>query len=547
MADRGVTQAFVSPGSRNTPLVLAAIAEPRIETTSVRDERSAAFMAVGWAKGAGLPAIVMCTSGSAAAHYFPGIVEADQSGTPLVVMTSDRPIRLRGTGAPQTMDQTELYGSHVVRSIDGETIDEPRTSGRSIVDLTCGSVAAAPGAVHVNLPFDEPLVPTVEHRAPAAEPSDRPPDRYHPVGTFERLAGQRVLIVASGRQEPGFAAAIDRFAQSVGAPIVADPQTPVSGPNALGHPDLLVSAHDDDGRRFVLDALAPDVVVRLGPLPTSKPLWEWLERSGVPQIHVERSRLGDPLGSADVSVVADPLAVLEAEPAPSNPNDYAARWLSIDSVAGSALDAALAALPFPNEPAVARTVADLSPAASALFLASSRPIRDVDAFATHRGGRDVLANRGVNGIDGMISTAAGFAMATGPVTALLGDVAFLHDATSVAEVARLGLPLRIVAVNNDGGGIFEFLPQARSDVLDRVDFEHLWATPHGLSLREIARSLGMPARQIDDHGEFVASISSPIDGPELIEVVTDRSQLLDHHGAIRLAISEALRGSDELQ
>ena len=384
------------------------------------------------------------------------------------------------------------------------------------------------------------------HQPPAAEPIERSVDAYHPNGLFASLEGQQVLIVAGGHQEPGFADALGRFAESVGAPILADPQTEVAGPNVIHHADLLAGAHGEHGTSLVLEGLAPDVVVRFGPLPTSKPLWEWMERCDVPQIHVERSRLRDPLDSADVSVSGDPRAVLEAEHAPLNPDDYVERWREIDRVAAASLDEAMEALPFPTEPAVARMVADHSPAGSALFLASSRPIRDVDAFASHRGTRRVIGNRGVNGIDGMISTAAGLAMAVGAVTALIGDVAFLHDATAVAEVARLDLPLRIIVVNNDGGGIFEFLPQAQSDVLDRDDFEHLWATPHGLSVHEIARTLGMSTQRIDDAHELLASISSPIGAPELIEVVTDRSQLLGHHRAVRRVVADALRGSNEL-
>ncbi|MDJ0790406.1 MAG: 2-succinyl-5-enolpyruvyl-6-hydroxy-3-cyclohexene-1-carboxylic-acid synthase [Acidimicrobiia bacterium] len=547
MADVGVTRAFISPGSRNTPLALAAVAEPRIDTTSVRDERSAGFMAVGWAKATETPAIVICTSGSAAAHYYPAIVEADQSGVPMIALTSDRPLRLRGTGAPQTMDQHALYGPHVVTSIDGETIDDPRDAGRTAAGIALGAADEAPGPVHVNLPFDEPLVPTTVAEPPAAAPIDRTHATHVPSGLFADLAGKRVMIVASGRNGPGFADAVDRFARTVGAPILADPQVTVTGPNVIQHPDLLIGAQDDEGSRFVLDALAPDVVIRLGPLPTSKPLWEWMERGGIPQIHIERSRLRDPLGSATTTVLSDPGTVLLSEPAPQNPETYLGKWKAIDHIAGDALDAALARLSFPNEPETARITADHAPPGTTLFVASSRPIRDVDAFGRRRDDRIVLANRGVNGIDGTISTAAGVALSSGPVVLFIGDVAFLHDATAVAEASRLELPMRIVAVNNDGGGIFEFLPQARSDALQRSDFERLWATPHGLSLAAVSEALGMRSQRIEDPADLRAAVAAPIDRPEMIEVVTDRSHLVDDHQAVRRAVAEALRRGDEIQ
>lgn len=540
LADAGVRTVFISPGSRNTPLTMAAIAEPRIDDLNIRDERSAGFMAVGIGKQTGVPAAVICTSGSAATHYFPAVVEADQSTTPLIVLTSDRPQRLRGTGAPQTMDQVDLYGRHVTTFLEAPTGDA-RSTGVELVTAALADERSIPGPVHMNLPFDEPLVPSTQISAP--EPvaiTVKPSAIGESTGLFDELAGKRVMVVAGGRLGPGFSDAVARFAASLDAPILADPQVSVDGQHVIDRSDLLVAAHDEDGHQFVLDTLAPEVIVRFGPLPTSKPIWRWMETSGIRQIRIERSRLSDPLGSAAVEVDEDPVTVLARETVPSNTGAYSDAWRHANTIAGAALLRALGELEFPNEAAIARIVAEESPVGSTLFLASSRPIRDVDAFARRRADRLVLANRGVNGIDGTISTAIGAALGGTPTTLLIGDIAFLHDATAVAEAAAFEVPLRIVVINNDGGGIFSFLPQATSHVIESAAFERHWGTPHGLAISPIARSFGLQAWRIDDRDQLIDSVSAPIRGPELIEVVTDRARVVSDHEHLRHAVADAL-------
>ncbi len=542
LADAGVEVVLVSPGSRNTPLTLAALAEPRIRDVSIRDERSAGFIALGLAKATGRPAAVICTSGSAAAHYLPAVVEANQSGTPLVVMTADRPRGLRGTGAPQTMDQVMLYGSHAKYFLD--VSHDPRASG---ADAARAALEDPPGAAHLNVSFDEPLVPTEHVPPPPASTIGDERLLWEPTGIIGSLAGKRVAIVASGRMRPGFAAATAELARRLDAPILADPQASVTGPNVIDTSDLLVAAHDEDGRRLVTESLAPDVFVRLGPLPTSKPLWRWMETSAIPQIHIESSRLADPLGSASTTIVHDPTDVLVSEPVPEARTGYADEWRSVDRIASAARAAALDDLAFPNEPEVARSTADHAPHGAILWLASSRPIRDVDAFARRRDDRIVLANRGVNGIDGTISSAIGAALPATPVVLLIGDVAALHDATALAEAAALEVPLRIVVVNNDGGGIFELLPQASSSVIERSDFERHWGTPHGLSLSAISRSFGLQAWRVDDRQALRDAVGAPITGPELIEVFTDRGRLVADQTHVRRSVADALRRSYEVE
>lgn len=533
LADAGVDTVLISPGSRNTPLTLAFAAEPRVRDISIRDERSAGFVALGYGKATGVPAVVVCTSGSAATHYFPAVVEADQAATPLIVLTADRPERLRGTGAPQTMDQINLYGTHVKTFTD---LNLRGDTGRRDGHLLAEAAVTLPGgAVHANMPIDEPLLG--DTRPPPPDPGDWVAPAHHRVASgdlLDALVGKNVLIVASGRQQPGFRDAANQVAHALGAPMMADPQCWVTGPNTVANGDLLA------GSTGAFSGAPPDAVLRLGPIPTSKPLWSWLERSGVDQILVQSSRLTDPLNSATTVLDCDPTAFLLAN-VPSRVADSAFldTWTALDRKAGDAVRHALGKLPFPNEPQIARTLMAEVPPETFVYVGSSMPLRDTDTFADPRSDVTVFANRGVNGIDGAISTALGAALAGTPVTMLVGDIATLHDATALSEVARLGAPLRVVVVNNDGGGIFSFLPQATSDLVGAATFEKHWGTPHGLSLATIASGMGLRAGAIDSPGAFVEAVGAPINTPELIELHTDRSANVTHHRAIRDAISFA--------
>lgn len=546
LADGGITEVFVSPGSRHTPLILAAAIEPRITDRNVRDERSAGFMALGYAKRTGTPAVVMCTSGSAAAQYLPAIVEADRSSTPLIVVTADRPARLRGTAAPQTMDQVELYGRHVKRFVDADETSDGRGLAHEVVSQAIGGT---PGPVHVNIAFDEPLVPD---SAPVPGDPAPMPVVGRPVdpdpGSLPAFTDRSVIIIAGGRQRPGFGPALEGFARSIDAVIFADPQASVTGTGVIHRSDLL--AQTQAGGFPVLDANRPDLVLRLGALPTSKPLWQWLATCGVEQILVDDGRYGDPLASASVHLVVDPTAFLDslsALPTSDRAGSYTERWRRLDDVATQAMAKAIDTLEFPNEPAITRIVGAAAPAGSTLYVASSRPIRDVDTFTDRRDDLIVLANRGVNGIDGTISSAIGAALGGSPTTLLLGDIALLHDATALGEAAALDVPLRIVAVNNDGGGIFSFLPQGSSPFIDTAVYERHWGTPHGLVLSGIARAFGVNAWRIDDRSSLVDAVASPIRGPELIEVTTDRSRLVSDHRFVAEAVADALRRSDQIE
>jgi len=540
-ADAGVEFAIVSPGSRNTPITLALANERRIREISIRDERTAAFIALGYAKSSGRPAIVSCTSGTAATHYFPAIAEADQSATPMIVLTADRPERLRGTGAPQTMNQIELFGSHVkvFEDLDTLNINAGRGDAISLVRI---AMTGPPGPVHANLPLDEPLLPSAPIPATRMDPltqADPSPETFDAPQLLD-IENRSVLIVVGGRGTPERNSAILALSRRLAAPVFADTQANLTGDNVLSHGDLVVAVNGDR-ESVAMAAHPPDIVVRIGPIPTSQPMWRWLESSGVDQILIDESRLSDPLRSAGRTFDGDVVASLNGIGSNAPRDDsYLAAWLAMERAVVVALQDAVARLAFPNEPEIARSVVASVPSQTALVVASSRAIRDVDAFATSRSDVDIVANRGVNGIDGTISTALGVTATGTPTTLLIGDVAALHDIGCLAEVARLNADLRIIVVNNDGGGIFSFLPQARSGIIDPDVYEKHWGTPHGLRLTSIAESMGLEGATLTSRSELEAAVAAPIAGPELFEVMTDRSKIQDHHSWIRQAVSEAL-------
>ncbi|MEN8237835.1 MAG: 2-succinyl-5-enolpyruvyl-6-hydroxy-3-cyclohexene-1-carboxylic-acid synthase [Actinomycetota bacterium] len=543
LADAGVDMAFISPGSRNTPLTLAFAAEPRIRDISIRDERSAGFAALGYAKATGVPAVVVCTSGSAAAHYLPAIVEANQSATPMIVLTADRPLRLRGTGAPQTMDQANLYGSHVKMFVDLDT-SAVSAARDDAVELVSAAVSLPGGVAHANAPFDEPLVP--EAPVPPSMPRSIDDESIQPTPVADiaqALNDRAVMLVVGGRGGAALSKVVNSIAATLDAPVFADPQTNLTGPNVLRYGDLVTAAHDEDDNPIALGAHTPDVVLRLGPIPTAKPMWRWLEVSGVDQILIDSTRLADPLGSADRVIDGDPATVLgDLTVEPSSDRSFLDAWLTMDATVAAVVEAVLPELGFPNEPQIAATIAASVPGHSILFVGSSQPIRDLDAFGTARPAVSVIANRGVNGIDGAISTALGAALTGTQTTLYIGDLTALHDISALGEVQRLGAPLRIVVVNNDGGGIFSLLPQARSGWVPEAVYERHWGTPHGLAIAPIARALGLGARTVSTRAELADGLNAPIDVPELIEIATDRRAVLGHHVSLRRAVARALQG-----
>lgn len=543
LADLGLRHAVISPGSRSTPLALAFAVEPRIASHVILDERSAGFFALGIAKQDGLPAALVCTSGTATANYHPSVVEANHARVPLLVLTADRPPELRGVAAPQAIDQVNLYGSAVRMFHDVGVPSEAIAAGARSLALRAWSVSldAHQGPVHVNFPFRDPLAAPIEPAGPTElrhHPGEvqLPPEALVELG--ERLSGRRALLVAGGRQRPGFAAAAAMFAAAADVPIVADIQCRFPSPSTIVHGDLLAAAG-------FFNEHEPEVIVRVGQIPTSRPIWSWLQETAAEHVMIDDGGWRDPLGMVTTAYRADPavtLADLTGRVTPTPPT-WLPEWQAADREVALAVGRVLDTEPFPNEPAIARAVWEATPAGATLFAASSMPIRDLDSFSgSARGEIDILSNRGANGIDGLLSAAAGASASDGRrVVVLAGDLSVLHDATALGVIARLELPVTIVAVNNDGGGIFHFLPQAECVEPDR--FEMLFGTPHAHSLSGIAEAFGVPTVAVSGDGDLRAAMAS-MTGPSLIEFHTDRVTNVEIHHRLRAAAEDGLRSTE---
>ena len=544
-ARAGITDACIAPGSRSAPLALALADDERIRVHVHLDERSAAFFALGLAKDSGHPALALCTSGTAAAHFHAAVLEAHHGRTPLIVCTADRPPELRDTGAGQTVDQVGLYGAAVRWHRDvGVPEDVPgagaawrATAARAVAE----AVGPTAGPVHLNLPFREPLVPTGTPLVDApGRPDGRPwtevvaPRRLPDERTVERIAATvranpRGLLVAGWGNGVAPATAA-RFATAAGWPVLADPISGLrTGAHAVSTYDALLRAP-----AFVA-AHVPDLVVRVGAASTGKPANQGLLGSSVPQLVVDPDRAWlDPQHAAAELVAVEDDALLAAvadrlEPAsPQSP--WLEGWLSAERTARAALDELLDGWEEPFEGRVARDVVDGLSADAALLVASSMPVRDVESFARPRTGVRMLANRGVNGIDGFVSTALGVAAAhqtAGPVVALLGDLCLLHDVNGLLGATDRGLDATFVVLDNDGGGIFSFLPQAGLP----EHFELLFGTPHGLDLTGLAGVYGLVAERVEKASAVVPAVDAAIaaGGMRLVIVPTDRAGNVERH------------------
>jgi 2-succinyl-5-enolpyruvyl-6-hydroxy-3-cyclohexene-1-carboxylate synthase len=536
LARCGVRHACTSPGSRSTPIVLSLYRTEQIRCWSHVDERCSGFFALGAAKASGRPVAVTCTSGTAAANLAPTVIEAREARVPLIVLTADRPPELREVGAGQTIDQIKLYGTAAKWFFEvGVDRATPETL-RWIRQLACRAYWTAledrPGPVHLNFPLREPLVlgePLPDDKTARADGRAyvivEPPDRQRAPGggPGPHPSGRMLIVAGAGTPEPDELAS---YATRIGIPVLADPLSGARrGAAAVAHYDLLLRNPE------FADAHRPQFVFRLGDLPTSKPLRTWLASlTDVVQIGV------DPHG-----VWQDPAAVLgmrlrsrlpqpeqlEVEPG------WLERWRSADSAAAEAIEASLAETL--TEPLVARRVVEWLPAHTTLFVASSMPVRDVEEFAAVRDDPPrVLSNRGANGIDGTVSSAFGVAATGSPTVLLIGDVALAHDIGGLLAARRLGLLLTIVLLNNDGGGIFHFLPVAgESDAFE----EHV-ATPHGLDFAKAAELYGLDHHHAHSAGDLRDALGQSIEtrSATIIEVRTDRAQNLALHRRIAAAV-----------
>jgi 2-succinyl-5-enolpyruvyl-6-hydroxy-3-cyclohexene-1-carboxylate synthase len=552
LARCGVRDVCVCPGSRSAPLAVLLLEHPRIKVWTHLDERSASYFALGMAKATGRPVAVLCTSGTAAANFMPAVAEAHNAQAPLLLLTADRPQELRDVGALQTIDQVRLYGSHAKWAAEmllPEATDMAVRHARYAADRAVATALSVPmGPVHLNFPFREPLLPAPpdgQHFPAEGAPQTRvtpvPLPQLDATAIIEHLGASRRPLVVLGPAEVERVSCLDELVRA-GIPVLADAfsQARCQSPSAGVIDRFDAFLRDED----TAAALAFDCALRVGALPVSKPLQQFLDRN----VGAAQAVMSPPGAWPDPSHSATEVVWLAGDPSAAGDGAAAAdraAWLGLwqraNATAAAAIESALAASARMSEPLVFRRLADLVPEDSIVFAGNSMPVRDLDSFwpASPKRVR-FLANRGASGIDGVVSTALGAAAASQGkrVVLVIGDLSLYHDMNGLLAARRHGLSATVVLINNDGGGIFSFLPQHDR----RQDFEELFGTPHGLDFRHAADLYGLSYAAAGTPAEFDAAVHRSLDGEgvDLVEVRTDREENLALHRRIWADVSAAL-------
>ena len=480
--EAGITDAVISPGSRNGPLSLALVTAQDLGLIKLHiriDERTAAFFALGLAKATNRPVPVICTSGTAVANYHPAVLEASHSNIPLFVITADRPAELRRTGANQTTEQARIFGKAVRYFAD--------VSG-AVYPLELPLNALQTGPVHLNVQFEEPLIADAD-TAWLDGLKVSPPRKFDrkKAGTLSSKSTRGLLVI--GHDRGGLAVEdVAKFADKLGWPILSE--DPLTFPNANSHASLFLTSIT------IAKDLAPDTVIVIGRTTLSRSVNALIKLARATFVIDPRIATVDSDRMAEKKFTELP----DLYTAPADP-EWLAKWNKYSERTAKVVKEISAW----SEPLIAREISQNLPDGAALFISSSRPIRDIEAFGASRKGIMTFANRGLAGIDGNISTALGIATANSATFAVLGDLAFLHDITGL--IHREEINLRIFVVNNDGGGIFSTLPQRGTK-----GFEQAFGTPHGLDPAAIAKAMGLDAKVISSVDQLRDEIKKPISG-----------------------------------
>ncbi|WP_313799400.1 2-succinyl-5-enolpyruvyl-6-hydroxy-3-cyclohexene-1-carboxylic-acid synthase [Cytobacillus sp.] len=552
----GVKDVVVSPGSRSTPMAMVMAEHPELRVHIHVDERSAAFFALGIAKASKKPVAILCTSGTAAANYFPAIVEANIARVPLIVMTADRPHELRDVGAPQAIDQIHLYGNHVkwfVEMAPPEDSTEIIRYARTVCARAASTALRSPaGPVHLNFPFREPLIPQLD-REDLFEPFERS-NGYVKIQSGDLVLGdeqykdiaesisvyKKGIIVCGPIDSEGFAEAVTKLAEKLQFPILADPLSQLrSGKHDGTH---IIDTYDtflknEDAK----NTLKPEFIIRFGAMPVSKPLMIFLkENHDVRQFVVDGGGgWRDPgMVSSEMIYSEESLFCKSVIPFISQTNDmsYFQQWEEMNQLTRHQL-AAISELDVLSEGKLFYQLADTLPDGATLFVGNSMPIRDLDTFF-HFNNKSirVMANRGANGIDGVISTALGAGTCSQPLYLVLGDLTFFHDLNGLIAAKQFGINIHILLINNNGGGIFSFLPQASHP----KNFEKLFGTPLDLQFEHIVKMYGGHYELISDWVHFSTVINSEMSGLRVTEITTNRDRNIVEHRELWDAVSREI-------
>lgn len=538
----GASHAVIAPGSRSTPLAVALATNPAMTVHVHPDERSASFIALGISRETQFPTIALTTSGTAASELHSAVIEASLSCIPLIICTADRPPELMDVGAPQTIDQTNLYGSAPRWFHDPGVAESSQASTwRPLASRALQtSLGPKPGPVHLNLPFREPLLEA---------PGELPPARgsgpwqrrwtasHHAPEDGQRLAslfGGNDGVIIAGAGSP---ANVVELAERLGWPVVADSRSQLpAGLNVVGAGDAILGCESASRQS------RPAIVLRVGEQPSSKAVWQWVKQLRSHRVQLTSTGMPwlDSSHDVDLTVssvnltglISEVLAALDS----SSSDSWIEPWRLDERAAQAAISAMIAANPL-SEPAVARALTAALASNSRLVVSSSMAIRDVDCFAERRSDVAVHSNRGANGIDGVVSTAVGVASASHRPTALLiGDLAFIHDSNGLVGVHDRNIDLFIVVVDNAGGGIFSFLPQKGQLQNDR--FEQLFGTPTGVDPAALLKAYGIEVEEAVS-GEQILKLANA-GGVRAIVVRSDRQKNLEHHYEVNQAVAQAV-------
>ncbi|AJD91868.1 2-succinyl-5-enolpyruvyl-6-hydroxy-3-cyclohexene-1-carboxylate synthase [Jeotgalibacillus malaysiensis] len=547
----GVKRAVISPGSRSTPLAYLLENHPQIHTYVNVDERSAAFYALGMAKASQEPVVIVCTSGTAAANYYPAVVEARYARVPLIVLTADRPHELRDNGAPQAIDQINLYGKHAKWFYD-MPLPESDTNllqytGRIAAKAAAKASAAPKGPVHLNFPFREPLSPDLSFK-PDQQPlsavylaEKQLNSQYVSDLSAQLNRSEKGLIIAGPSEDQQSAEALIHLAEATGFPVLADP---LSGLRTLmtDHPSV-IECYDAFLRdNEIKKRLQPDLIIRFGGMPVSKALTQYVKGSECDQWLVdEGADWRDPTSSATHYIEVNDIVFAEQLTKTvdvTSDHSWLDEWIKLNETAAREIQAYIERES--DEGAAVGTLLQALPEGAHLLVGNSMPVRDVDTFWV-RGMKSfhVWANRGANGIDGVVSTALGIAeVKKEPVYLLIGDLSMFHDLNGLLVTKQYASELQIVVMNNNGGGIFSFLPQAT----ELEHFETLFGTPPSLDFKHAAALYNLDYDRCETKAEFSESLSSGLSRIKMMEVITDREENTASHRRLWTTVAKAVRG-----
>ncbi|EST12094.1 2-succinyl-5-enolpyruvyl-6-hydroxy-3-cyclohexene-1-carboxylic-acid synthase [Sporolactobacillus laevolacticus] len=547
---QNVREVVISPGSRSTPLAILFEEHPEIQTYLDIDERSAGFMALGLAKASGQPVAMLCTSGTAAANYYPAVIEAYCSRVPLIVITSDRPYELQHVGAPQTIDQGNLYGNHVKKFFQMELSEHDLGYVPYNRALTTRAVAESLGLPHgpvqINVPLREPLLPGRQNLfSDEIEMKTKIPIKQGTLSLsdtqLQSIADQigqakKGVLICGEMESLAIELSVTALAKKTGFPILADPLSQLRrGKHSLS---AIIESYDTFLRvETIASQLKPDLIIRLGATPVSKALKLWMEKQVCANLVIDGGMSWrDPAGVASEMIYCDEKRFCDdliSRISIQNDDNWINAWRALNQVTKSVLSSIDEEESLSEEKLFIR-LTEWLPEDARLFVGNSMPIRELDTFlfAKNRPAK-MFANRGANGIDGVVSTAVGVALSKKDTILVIGDLSFFHGMNGLLAAQQNHADLTIILVNNDGGGIFSFLPQAS----EKMHFESLFGTPHGLDFAHTARLYGADYTKIECWDDFNLTLEKSFRkrGIKIIEVPTKRADnVKKHHHLLNL-------------